>query len=182
MRDYIIWLSEQKDFRNRLVRTDAAYFRPSRRDEAIARASRPMLVPTVDQIRAMVAGMPNSSPVDRRNRALVAITVLTGARDNATASLRLKHLDLDGRQLFQDARDVRTKFGKTFPTWFFPVGEDFVAKGADWKSELAAHHGYAPDYPLFPQTEVAFGPGGEVLSARLERECWANAAPIRKIF
>lgn len=36
--------------------------------------------------------------------------------------------------------------------------------------------------PLFPQTEVAFGPGGEVLPARLKRECWANADPIRKVF
>lgn len=182
MRDFVKWLSEQKGFRNRLVRTDADYFKPSRRDEAIARASRPMLVPTIDQIRTMVAAMPVTSPVERRNRALVAITIVTGARDNATASLRLKHLDLDDRQLFQDARDVRTKFGKTFPTWFFPVGEDFVDIIANWKRELEKEHAFHADDPLFPQTEVAFGVGGAVLPARLKRECWANADPIRKVF
>lgn len=182
MRDFIMWLAEQRGFRNRLLRTDADYFKPSRRDEAVARAPRPMLVPTVDQIRTMLSAMPATSPVDRRNRALVAITIITGARDNATASLRLKHLDLDDRQLFQDAREVRTKFGKTFPTWFFPVGEDFGTVVADWKQELERDHGYGPNDPLFPQTEVAFGAGGEVLPPRLKKECWADADPIRKVF
>jgi site-specific recombinase XerD len=182
MRDFIIWLSEQKGFRGRMARTDADYFKPSRRDEAIARAPRQMPVATVEQIRTMVIAMPRATAVERRNRALVAITIVTGARDNATASVRLKHLDLDDCQLFQDARDMRTKFAKTFPTWFFPVGDDFVAILADWKRELEQVHGFRADDPLFPQTEVAFGPGGEVLPPRLKRECWANADPIRKVF
>ena len=182
MRDFVVWLAEQKGFRNRLLRTDADYFKPSRRDEAVARRVRPMLVPTVEQIRTMISAMSSASVIDRRNRALVAITIVTGARDNATASLRLKHLDLADRQLYQDAREVRTKFGKSFPTWFFPVGEDFVTILADWKRELAETHGFGPDDPLFPQTEVAFGADGYILPARLKRECWANADPIRKLF
>jgi hypothetical protein len=141
-----------------------------------------MLVPTLDQIRAILGVMPDCSPVDRRNRALVALTIVTGARDNATASLRLKHLDLAGRELFQDARDVRTKFGKTFPRWFFPVGEDFVEIVAGWKAELETVHGFGTDDPLFPQTEVTFGADGNSLSPRLKRQCWANADPIRKVF
>lgn len=182
IRDFAAWLAEQKGFRNRLLRTDADYFKPSRRDEAIARRARPMLVPTIDQIRSMLSAMPTASAIDRRNRTLVAITIVTGARDNATASLRLKHLDLADRQLYQDAREVRTKFGKSFPTWFFPVGDDFGAILADWKRELVEAHGYGPDDPLFPQTEVAFGDNGDILPARLKRECWANADPIRKVF
>ena len=182
MRDFIIWLSKQRGCRTRLVETDADYFKPSRRDEAIARAPRPMQIPTIEQIGSMIAAMPATSPVERRNRALVAITIVSGARDNATASIRLKHLDLDDRQLFQDAREMRTKFGKTFPTWFFPVGEDFVTIIADWRHELEQVHGFGPGDPLFPQTEVAFGTGGEVLPPRLKRECWANADPVRKVF
>ena len=101
---------------------------------------------------------------------MLAFTILTGARDNATASFRLKHLDLADHQLFQDARDVRTKFRKTFSTWFFPVGEDFVAIVAEGKTELEAIHAFGPDDPLFPQTDVSFGPQGEVLAPRLSKE------------
>jgi integrase len=182
LRDFFVWLSDQRGFRNRLQRSDADYFRPSRSYEAVARARRPKPVPSLDQIRAMLDVMPSATSIDRRNRAIVALTILTGARDNAIASLRLKHLDLADRQLFQDAREVRTKFSKTFPTWFFPVGQDFVVIVADWKQELEAVHGYRPDDPLFPQTEVPLSAGGDVLLPRLKRQCWANADPIRKVF
>ena len=181
LRGFFLWLAEQKGFR-RIQRTDADYFRPSRSDEAIARATRPTAVPTVEQIRTMLAAMSDASPANRRDRALVALTMLTGARDNAVASVRLKHLVLAERQLFQDAREVRTKFSKTFPTWFFPVGDDFLVTVSEWKRELESTHGFCPDDPLFPKTKVVFGPNGEVLPPQLTRECWANADPIRKVF
>lgn len=181
LRDFFVWLAEQKGFRNRMKRTDADYFRPLRSDEAIARAPRRMVVPTIEQVRSMIAALPKASPVDRRNRALIAFTIVTGARDRATASVRLKHLDIANRELFQDARQVRTKFAKTFPTWFFPVGEDFVAVVAEWKTELEVRD-FGPDDPLFPRTIVSFGPNGDVVPPALGREPWANADPIRKAF
>jgi integrase/recombinase XerD len=39
--------------------------------------------------------MPCASDVELRNRALVAFAILTGARDGALASLKLKHVDLE---------------------------------------------------------------------------------------
>ncbi len=182
LREFFRWLSDQKGFRARMNRSDADYFKPSRSDEAISRARRRMLVPSLDQVRAMVNAMPETTDIEQRDRAIVALTILTGARDNALASLRLKHLDLPDRQLYQDAREVRTKFRKTFPTWFFPVGEDFVSIVADWKTHLENDLGYGPDDPLFPQTSVSFSSNGEVMPPQLKKEIWANADPIRKIF
>ena len=54
---------------------------------------------------------------------MIAFALLTGARDSAIASMKLKHVDLVGRSVFQDARDVKTKFSKSFTTFFFPVGD-----------------------------------------------------------
>jgi len=48
--------------------------------------------------------------IERRNRALIAFTILTGARDSAIASIKLKHIDLIHRGVKQDAREVKTKF------------------------------------------------------------------------
>jgi integrase len=62
--------------------------------------------------------MPVETDVERRNRALVAFTILTGARDGAIASMKLKHIDLITGKVSQDAREVKTKFGKTFDTFF----------------------------------------------------------------
>jgi hypothetical protein len=67
---------------------------------------------------------------------LIAFTILTGARDGATASIKLKHVDIDQGLLDQDARQVKTKFAKSFATWFFPVGDDIGKIVADWISYL----------------------------------------------
>lgn len=182
LRDFVRWLSDQKGFRGRLLRTDADYFNPSRQDEAISRAPRKMLVPTVEQVRLMLASMPAETSVERRDRAIVALIILTGVRDDAAASICLRHLDLVELELYQDGRAMRTKFRKTFSTWFFPVGDDFVAVIEQWKHELESVYGFGPDDPLFPRTVVTFGNDGSVLPAKIGVEGWANADPIRKLF
>jgi integrase/recombinase XerD len=63
--------------------------------------------------------MPNNSVIEQRNRALLAFTLLTGARDSAIASIKLKHIDLTANCIFQDAREAKTKFSKTFTTSYF---------------------------------------------------------------
>jgi integrase len=47
--------------------------------------------------------MPSDTELERRNRALIAFAVLTGARDSAIATLRLKHVDLVAGSVYQDA-------------------------------------------------------------------------------
>lgn len=72
----------------------------------------------------MLAAMPAGSSIEKRDRALVAFTILSGARDSAIASLRLKHVDLRAQTVFQDGREVNTKRRKTFTSTFFPVGAE----------------------------------------------------------
>jgi integrase len=113
---------------------------------------------------------------------LIAFTLLTGARDNAIASMRLKHVDLVEGKIMQDARQVRTKFSKSFPTYFFPVGADVQAIVAEWVAFLQQERLWGADDPLFPATRVIIGPQHHFEAAGLERKSWANATPIRAIF
>jgi integrase len=80
--------------------------------------------------------MPAGTEIQRRDRALIAFTILTGARDGAIASFKLRHIDIDQRRLDQDAREVKTKFSKSFTTWFFPVGDDIQEIVLDWVNYL----------------------------------------------
>ena len=107
---------------------------------------------------------------------------MTGARDSAIASLKLKHVDLCTDCVDQDARDVRTKFGKTFRTYFFPVGDDIRSILVDWIESLRTEKLFGEDDPLFPATDVA--PGSNLLfrAVGLKRAHWSTATPIRTIF
>ncbi len=120
LKAFMIWLADQPGYRNVLRYSDAEYFNISERERAVATARREQPVPTQEQIRHVIAAMPAETEIERRDRAVVAFALLSGARDGAIASLKLKHVDLESRTVLQDAREVHTKFSKTFTTASFP--------------------------------------------------------------
>ena len=95
-----------------------------KRRSRVAKASPEKRTPSIEQILHVLHAMPACSAIEKRNRALIAFILLTGVRDGAAASLKLKHVDLADGKVVQDAREERTEFSKTFTTWFFPVGEE----------------------------------------------------------
>jgi len=127
LRNFFLWLSREPGFRKAISANDANFFSPSEQDLRIANARREKHVATVEQINHVLALMPAETAIEKRDRALLSFTILTGARDGALASFRLKHLDLKAQTLFQDGRDVRTKRRKTFTSVFFPVGPEPLA-------------------------------------------------------
>ena len=127
LKRFFQWLAGQPGYKSRLQYSDADYFNLSDKDTRIATARREKDVPTLEQVKHVIAMMPADTEIERRNRALVAFTLLTGARDSAIASMKLKHVDLAAGSVHQDAREVKTKFSKTFTTYFFPVGDEIRA-------------------------------------------------------
>jgi integrase/recombinase XerD len=182
LRAFIVWLAEQPGYRKRIKFSDADYFNLSLKDTAIAKTVRDIEGPTIKQVRHVLAAMPCGSDVERRNRALIAFTLLTGARDDAIASMCLKHVDLAAGEITQDARDVRTKASKTIPTCFFPVGDDVRKIVVDWIAFLQTERQWGLDDPLFPSTRIERGASGGFEANGLKRNCWKSAAPIRTVF
>ena len=130
----------------------------------------------------MIETMPDNAEIERRNRALVAFTLLTGARDSAIASMKLKHVDLTEDLVHQDAREVKTKFSKTFPTYFFPVGDGIREIVADWVRFLREKKLWGNDDPLFPATRIEVGQTHKFETVGFKRDHWSTATPIRTIF
>ena len=182
LKAFFQWLAMQPGYKSRLNYTETEYFNLSQKDARVATARRDRPVPTLEQIRHAIALMPQTSAIDRRNRALLAFALLTGARDSALASFKLKHLDLETGFVFQDAREVNTKASKTFTSYFFPVGDDILAIVRDWADFLQAELLFGLNDPLFPKTEVKPNASRVFEPVGLSREHWSNASPIRGIF
>jgi len=182
LKRFFQWLSREPGYKSRVRYSDAEYFNLSDKDTRVATARREKVFPTVEQVKHVIARMPTGSDIELRNRALVAFILLTGARDSAVASMSLKHVDLDAGCVHQDARDVKTKFSKTFITYFFPVGDEIREIVADWVIYLGQTKLWGNDDPLFPTTNVVVGAGRQFEVAGLKREHWRRAAPIRAIF
>jgi integrase len=151
-------------------------------DPPVAAARRHKSAPTLSEIETVLSAMPASTDLERRDRAIVAFTILTGARDRAIVPFKLKHVDLKRRMLNQDAREVHTKRAKTFVSWFFPVGDHIERIVTDWIGFLGNEKCFGLDDPLFPKTKVEARMEAGFQASGLAREHWANASPIRAIF
>lgn len=184
LRAFFFWLANQPGFKSKIQnptqrcrlfqpepqgRGDGAG--PAGKDRADHRASRARLGGHAGGDRA---GAPRPR-LDRLHRD-------TCARVNALASFRLGHVNLAGGYVEQDARTVRTKFAKTFRTFFMPVCEPALDIVTEWIGELERDHLWGPADPLFPATKMGLGEGGGFAALGLARHGWATTSPIRDIF
>jgi integrase len=132
LKRFFEWLSDKPGYKSRLHYSDAEYFNLSDNDMRIATAQRKQKVPTLEQIKHVIKTMPTGTEIERRNRFLAAFAILTGARDSAIASMKLKHVDLVTDSVYQYAREVKTRFRKTFGTFFFKSEAMFGRLWLNW--------------------------------------------------
>jgi integrase len=182
LKRFFQWLSDQPGYKSCFQYTDADYFNLSEKDTRIATAQREKRAPTLEQIHYVIRTMPSNTEIERRDRALISFALLTGARDSAIASMKLKHIDLVAGCVYQDARDVNTKFSKTFETFFFSVGGDALKIFVEWVGYLKTEKLWGNDDPVFPATRIAVGANRQFVADGLERANWSSASPIRGIF
>jgi integrase len=133
--------------------------------------------PTMEQCCHAFTLMPSATPIERRNKALFAFLMLTGARDGAVASLRLKRIDLAQACVYQDARDVKTKFSKTFTTWFLPVDPVYRETFFEWVNHLRQDLLFGNEDAVFPKLKMGIVDGAFAVTG-FEREPYATAGAI----
>lgn len=182
LKSFIEWLSQESGYKSRIKYSDGQYFNLSDKDVRVAKAKNKKAVATVEQIKHTLSAMPTRTDIEKRDRAIIAFTLLTGARDSAIASFKLKHVDLNADTVYQDAREVKTKFSKTFTTCFFPVGDEVREILAEWVLYLKAECLFSNDDPLFPKTKMGKNSDNNFEATGLTREHWSGAAAIRAIF
>lgn len=176
------WLAYQAGYKSRINLLDLAYFNISEKDIRMAKTKAFKEFPTLEQIGKVLSLMPGKTDTQKRDRALIAFTILSGMRDRAVVSLKLKHVNLNKEVIHQDAREVKTKASKTIITYFFPVGEDIKQIVIDWINYLLKERLFPLNAPLFPRTKVKLDENNTFTTAGVEPEHWSGANQVREIF
>lgn len=184
LKEFFRWLTWQPGYKSRLHVPDVEYFNLTDKEISIAKAAKHKNPPTLEQIRKVIFSMPTDTDIQRRNRALIAFAILTGMRDSALASLRLKHIDHTATPplVRQEPDMVKTKFSKQILTYFFPVGDDIQDIALDWIRELREEKLFGLTDPVFPQTQNGHDENRNFTPQGLKPECWSTTTPIRQIF
>ena len=180
VKTFVIWLAGQPGYKSRISYADAEYFNLNAKDSRVAHTDRDAPYPTMEQCRHAFTMIPEATEIDRRNKAVFAFLMLTGARDGAIASLRLKRIDLVQACVYQDARDVKTKFSKTFTTWFLPVGRDYLECFTGWVHHLRQNLLFGHDDALFPKPVIGQVDGAFAVTG-LSRDVYSSASTIREV-
>ena len=179
---FMSWLADQPGYKSKISRSDIAYLAPDRRSENARHGALHKPHPSPQAARSVVLQMPSDTVFERRDRAFMAFLLLTGSRESAAISLQLRHVDLANRCINFDGRSANTKFGKSFTTGFFPVGEEIETIFIAWVRELRESHHFSASEPLFPKTDVGVGPDGQFAARGIAREPWSSPTPAVKIF
>ena len=181
LKEFFKWLSIRNGYK-RIDISQIEYFNLTEKEARAARTKSSKKYPTIEQIMAVLASMPAVSEIERRNRALIALTLLTGMRDGAMASLKLKHIRLDQELVEQKPDEVKTKFGKQIYTFFFPVGDDIKEIVIDWINYLYKEKLFNDNDPVFPRTKMTHNDNFEFQPDGIEPVHWQSANQIRQIF
>lgn len=182
LKRFLSWLALQPGYKRSIVFTDIDYLNMPDTDKRAAMSPTDKKFPTLRMIEKVVDLMVDETPVQKRDRALLAFIAITGIRDGALVSLQLKHFDIDRRLVLQNPLEVRTKFGKRIDTFLFPLNKDFEQIVLDWVQYLKHDLLFADHDPLFPKTNLGHDKNNCFIVKGLLREHWADAAPVRAIF
>ena len=126
VRKFFHWLAGQAGYKKVLTYSDTRYFNNNRKSARIAHTANDKEAPSPEAAFHAFQAMPSATEFERRDKALFAFFMLTGARVGAVASLRLKHIDLFNGKVFQDPREVNTKAAKYIDTVFMPVDAAYL--------------------------------------------------------
>lgn len=148
LKSFFEWLIHQKGY-DHLNRSLPGHFVLPKKFDAKNLSDDKKIVPTDEEVVAMIEEMPVDSIKARRDRAMVATSFVGGLRADTITSLKVKHLNVSRRIITQDGQVSRTKNSKSLLTNFFPLPSIFSDVLEDWHNEVTGL-GFLEDDALFP--------------------------------
>jgi len=184
LRKFFEWLSQQP--KSKINPTYIGFLNLSRKDSQIATSVRKVDVPTFEEVLKVAESISGKTEVEKRDRALISFTLLTGARISAIVSLRMKSFDRRRFVVEQSpSSGVKTKFSKQIITALFPLPDAKpLAYFLEWFDYLEQKRKFSPNEPIFPATKLEQGKESMSYysSGIVEPVFWSNANPARKVF
>lgn len=181
VKGFFHWLVSRAGFKRVLTYADVEYFNNTLKNSRIAHTQRHIPHPSMQQAEHAFQAMPFETEFNKRDKALFAFFMLTGARDGAVASLKLKHVNAELGHVFQDAREVNTKGANTIMCQFFPVDDAYRTCFVEWVRFLKEDKLFGPEDALFPKAEIGYVVGQGLCNLGLAREGYASASKLNEI-
>ncbi|MFH2055574.1 MAG: tyrosine-type recombinase/integrase, partial [bacterium] len=183
LKAFYLWLAMQPGLRRKIDSEDVEFFNPDRATAREAASPTDTKFPSLEYVTKLVSSISGQSPIDRRDRALVAFLFLSGMRVSAIMSLPVGDLDCETLEIRQyPEHGVATKFNKKIRSWLMPFDCSLVEQVRAWATYLRDSRSFTTSDPLFPRSKLGQEDDACCFeSTDIEPERWRSATSIRKI-
>lgn len=180
------WLSKQAGYKRKIDQTAVDYLNLSKAEAKIATQPRNIIFPSLEEIKNVIESIKGKSEIEMRDKALISLTFLIGARISALRTLPMKSFDREKTTIDQDPKlGVETKFSERIISVLIPFSyKEPLNYFLEWFDYLEKQKGFKPNDPMFPATKIENGK--ENLSyyntGEIKPIFWKSSSSVRKIF
>jgi len=185
LRAFFVWLSGQNGYKSKINVYDTEYLNLTKKQRKEATSPSYPDYPELKDVKKICDSIEVNNDIDKRDRALIAFTLLSGMRDDAIASLPIGSFDPNKLIVSQNpSKGVRTKFSKHIETTLFKFDEILLEYFLDWYKYLKEVKTYKGTDPLFPRSKVEqiSKTNHTYIANSIEPVFWESPSAMRKIF
>lgn len=154
---FLTWLERQKGYRSKINYNDIDYLNITNNQKRKAKATEYKKTHSFEEIIKTIRQMPSTTPIQRRNKAMISLNALCALRINELRTVKIKNLILENGKYFIDVNPkyIESKFSKSRQADFIQLPQDIFDNVINWKNELIKM-GFEGKDPFFPRIPKNF--------------------------
>lgn len=188
-KEFFEWLIINEKEYYHIKQVDINFLKTTTNDKNIALSTKPQESYLISEILATIRNMPNNTPIEMRNKAMISLCLLTTPRISALQTARICSIryfrEYEIWAFEQDPKLVDTKFARTITSFFIGQCQDIIDNVLSWKEYLIEQGFKDKDY-LFPKIMPSFDKDGKPISElkkdSIESDSWVRESVFKKAF
>lgn len=179
---FLSWLERQKGFRSKINYNDIDYLNITNNQRRAAKATEHKRSYSFDQIIKTIRQIPETTIIERRNKAIISANALCSLRISELRTIKLKNLiEEDGKCFIHiNPKDIDAKFAKARYADCVQLPQDIFDNLINWRGELIKL-GFTSKDPLFPKIPSNFNQLN-LLESVMTKEEIKSSSQMRDIF
>lgn len=182
VKKFFEWLSDQPGYKSKISKSEVEWLRLSKTDARIARMGTTRTEPVFEEVKRVIESIKGENEIDKRDRAIISLALITGARISAITSLKMRSFDKKKNVVYQNPKEgIKTKSSKSIATLIFPIEwREPERYFVEWYEYLESK-GFRSDDPIFPSTfnDISDKNNNKV---EVSKRFWSGSSSARNIF
>jgi integrase/recombinase XerD len=189
VREFFDWLIINENEYSHIKKLDISFLKTTQNDKNRALATNPTESYMIAEILATIRKMHSTTDIEKRNKAMISLCLLTTPRISALQTARIgsiKYLkEYEIYAFMQDSKLVDTKFARTITACFIGQSQDIIDNIISWQAYLTNQGFKEKDY-LFPKIVSTFTKErNHILAIKkefIESDSWVRQTVFKKAF